>query len=72
MEGKWQADKLKLELTAEGEGGAYDDDYADDHHDDVDNDEDIADGAEKVFLKEKLICRRNVLSHVFCKLTDFP
>ena len=24
MEGKWQADKLKLELTAEGGGGADD------------------------------------------------
>ena len=46
MEGKWQADKLKLELTAEGEGGADNDDYADD---DGDNGEDFADDTEKVF-----------------------
>ena len=46
MEGKWQADKLKLELTAEGEGGADEDDYADD---DGDNYEDFADDAEKKY-----------------------
>ena len=62
MEGKWQADKLKLELTAEGEGGADNDDYADD---DGDNGEDFADDTEKVFLKQKLICRRTVLSQFF-------
>ena len=46
MEGKWQADKLKLELTAEGEGGADDDDYADE---DGHNGEDFADDAEKKY-----------------------
>ena len=46
MEGKWQADKLKLELTAEGEGGADEDDYA---ADDGDNYEDFADDAEKKY-----------------------
>ena len=40
MEGKWQADKLKLELTAEGKGGA---------DDDVDNDEDFANDYEKKY-----------------------
>ena len=70
MEGKWQADKLKLELTAEGEGGADNDDYADD---DGDNGEDFADDTEKVFLKQKLICRpANCFIAILCKLADFP
>ena len=69
MEGKWQADKLKLELTAEGEGGADDDDYADD---DGDNDEDFADDAEKSILEGKIDMLVNCFIAIFLQAGRLP
>ena len=40
MEGKWKADKLKMELSSEGEGGDGEDD----------DDDDDGDGADKETL----------------------
>ena len=63
MEGKWQADKLKLELTAEGEGGA---------DDDGDNDDGFADDAEKSIIEGKINLSANCFIAVFLQADRLP